>query len=135
MDSIYVDYSMNGGATFTNLARYGMGSGKWDFKTLILPSNSATTVVRWTYWQEYQYTGYGDMGLDGVRILPPCAGKPVAGVIDTLTACPGKNFTLSLTGTTSAAGLVYTWQSKPAGSTVGWSNLPGRRYTLRSRSH
>jgi hypothetical protein len=125
MDSCYVDYSTDGGVTFTNLARYGLGTGGWDFKTLTLPSNSPTTVVRWTMWQQYQYCCYYDMGIDGVRILPPCSSTPVAGTIDSVTACVGKNFKLKLTGTSATAGLAYQWQYKATGSTVGWSNLPG----------
>ncbi len=123
-DSIIVDFSSDGGMTFSNLAKYGAGTGGWDFKSLSLPAtNTATTVIRWSYKDAYQY--YGDMGLDGVRVLPPCAAKPTAGKIDTISACPGKNFTLSLTGTSMAAGLTYLWQYKPTGSSAGWTNLPG----------
>ncbi len=124
-DSVYVDTSLNGGLSFGRLAQFGPGSGGWDFKTLQLASNSATTVIRWTAWMGYLYNYYTDMGLDGVRVLPPCSGKPVAGKIDSVKACPGKNFTLSLTGTSQSAGLAYQWQYKPTGSTLGWANLPG----------
>ncbi len=129
-DSVIVDYSTDGGITWNAFTtggngRFGPGSGGWDFKTLQLSSNSATTVVRWTAWMTYNYNSYSDIGLDGVQILPPCAAKPTAGTIDPVKACPGKNFKLSLTGTSAAAGLTYQWQYKPTGSPVGWSNLPG----------
>jgi hypothetical protein len=124
-DSCYVEFSTDGGMSWSLLQRYGPGTGKWDFKTVSLNSNSATTIIRWTMWQNYQYTGYNDVGLDGVRILPPCGAKPVAGKIDSVEACKGKNFQLSLTGTSANAGLTYEWQFKPTGSTLPWAPLAG----------
>jgi hypothetical protein len=125
-DSTYVEYSTDGGMTWTLLARYGPGTGKWDYKSnLQINSNSATTVVRWTMWQQYPYCCYSDMGLDGVKIVPPCNAKPVAGKIDSVEACKGKNFQLSLTGTSAAAGLTYQWFFKPTGSTLPWAALAG----------
>lgn len=125
-DSMVVDYSTDAGMTWTNLRKLGPGTGGWDFfGNINLPSNSATTIVRFTASQNYGYTGYTDIYLDAVRIMPPCGAKPTAGTIDSVTACPNKNFKLSLTGTSAAAGLSYLWQYKPTGSTLGWSNLPG----------
>jgi hypothetical protein len=124
-DSLFIDYSTDGGMTWNFMAKYGAGTGGWDYKNLVLPSNSATTVVRFTSWNEYTSTSSPDAGLDGVKILPPCAARPTAGIIDSVEACKGKNFVLSLSGTSAAAGLTYEWQFKPTGSTLPWAPLAG----------
>ena len=70
-DSMHVDYSTDGGMTWTLLARYGPGTGGWDYHGgIVLPSTSATTVVRFTASQNYGYTGYTDMYIDAVRVFP-----------------------------------------------------------------
>ncbi|MBS1637364.1 MAG: T9SS type A sorting domain-containing protein [Bacteroidetes bacterium] len=57
-------------------------------------------------------------------INTPCSGTPVAGnaVASSTTSCAGQQIYFSLSGTTSASGLSYQWQSSPNGST--WSNIP-----------
>jgi hypothetical protein len=54
-----------------------------------------------------------------------CTGTPVAGTATSTSTsiCPGVNYTLSLTGSTQAAGLTYQWQSAPS-ATGPWTNIP-----------
>jgi hypothetical protein len=54
-----------------------------------------------------------------------CTGTPVAGTAASTSTsiCPGVNYTLSLTGSTQAAGLTYQWQSAPT-ATGPWTNIP-----------
>ena len=53
-----------------------------------------------------------------------CTGTPTAGTAVTSTSpiCPSVNYTLSLTGSTQAAGLTYQWQSAPS-ATGPWTNI------------
>ncbi len=116
-DSLLVYMSTNGGGTFSLLGAYGPTTGSWQLKVIPLISNSATTVIRFRAKDDYQY--YGDIGLDYVRILPPCSGHPTAGTVKPVTPCPNADFPLSLLGSSQAAGLTYQWQSSTNGST--WS--------------
>jgi len=63
------------------------------------------------------YTEFEDY-LVNIQPFAACSGTPVAGT--TLSSsnnqCPGTNFTLSLTGTSSVNGLGYQWFSSPAGA-------------------
>jgi hypothetical protein len=61
-----------------------------------------------------------------VSTAPPCAGTPTPGTAaaSVTAACPGVPFTLSLTGTTAASGLIIQWQSKPSSSST-WTNITG----------
>ncbi|MFM8597315.1 MAG: GEVED domain-containing protein [Flavobacteriales bacterium] len=54
-----------------------------------------------------------------------CSGTPVAGtaVSSASPVCPSVNYTLSLSGSTQAAGLTYQWQSAPS-ATGPWTNIP-----------
>lgn len=54
-----------------------------------------------------------------------CSGAPVAGTAasSVTTVCPGTDFTLSLTGGTTAAGLTYQWQSSV--NNITWSDVFG----------
>jgi uncharacterized repeat protein (TIGR01451 family) len=51
--------------------------------------------------------------------MPPCTGTPYAGTVaaNTPIACPTTTVSLSLTGTTSATGLTYQWESSPDSTT------------------
>lgn len=55
-----------------------------------------------------------------------CNGTPVAGTAQSTTnlTCPTIQFTLSLTGNTSGAGITYQWQSSPAGLNT-FTNISG----------
>ncbi|PZF73154.1 GEVED domain-containing protein [Taibaiella soli] len=117
-DSVIVMMSTNGGSTYTTLGAYGPGSGSWDFNTLTVPSNSATTVIRFKARSDYQY--YGDIAIDYVRVLPPCAATPSAGNVTPITPCANADFQLTLQNNSQAAGITYQWQDSTAGS-PGWS--------------
>lgn len=118
-DSVIVMMSTNGGGTFTTLGAFGPGTGSWDFHTLSVPSNSATTVIRFKARSDYQY--YGDIAIDYVRILPPCAGTPTAGNVTPVTPCANADFQLTLQNNSQAAGITYQWEDSTAGS-PGWSS-------------
>lgn len=131
MDSLNADLSTDGGVTFTNITGLGYAnaiaaggsSNVWmHVGPYTINSNSANTVIR--FRAKAAYSGYYDIFLDAVRVIPPCAAKPTAGKIDTVRTCSGKPFKLKLTGTSQSAGLAYLWQYLPAGATV-WQNLPG----------
>jgi hypothetical protein len=129
-DSLYVEYSTNAGMTWNLLARYGSpgGTGKWDYHSgLVLPSNSPTTIVRFTGSQNYGSSyNAADIHIDAVRVFPPCSGLPVAGTIDSVEPCAGKDFTLQLKGTSANAGLTYQWQYRvTGGASPVWTNLTG----------
>jgi len=120
LDTLNVLYSTDGGATFTPLGAIQTTNG-WELKTYVLPSNSATTVIRFS---GRAYTYYNDIGLDLVRVLPPCTGAPVAGTVNPANPCANTNFQLSLNGASQAAGLTYQWQqsNSPNGP---WVTVPG----------
>jgi len=117
-DSVIVMMSTNGGGSFTTLGGFGPGTGSWDFHVLSVPSNSATTVIRFKARSDYQY--YGDIAIDYVRILPPCSATPSAGNVTPITPCANADFQLTLQNNSQAAGLTYQWQDSTAGS-PGWS--------------
>ncbi|XZF13001.1 GEVED domain-containing protein [Chitinophagaceae bacterium MMS25-I14] len=120
-DSLNVLLSTDGGATFAPIELNGAGTGGWDLHVVPVVSNSATTVIRFLAKDAYQY--YGDIAIDYVRILPPCAGKPTAGTMVPVTPCANADFTLKLQGNSQAAGLTYQWQQSTNGITA--SNVPG----------
>jgi hypothetical protein len=118
-DSLEVLYSADGGNNFSALTAYYTTSN-WAQETLLVPSNSANTVIR---FRAHSDAGTTDIGIDGLTILPPCSGTPVAGAISSVTPCPGINFTLNLTGYTSAASITFQWQSQTGSGP--WTNVLG----------
>ena len=128
-DSLRVLYSINGGQTFTQLASIQSTQG-WQLYTYVLPSNAANTVIRFQ-GRSYQYVN--DIGLDYVRVLPPCSGTPVAGTVVPVSPCSGQNFTLKTQNTSPSAGLTYQWQKctqttaipAPAKGSGCWTNITG----------
>lgn len=58
--------------------------------------------------------------------LPNCTGVPTGGttVSSANPVCPSTSVTLSVTGSSTATGLVYQWQSAPAAAGP-WTNIPG----------
>jgi len=105
-DSLVVSMSVDSGATFTTLGTFYTTSG-WEFETLPIVSNSPKTIIRFNATSDY---GVTDIGIDYVRVLPPCSGKPTAGTVTQVTPCPNTDFNLSLQNTTQSAGLTYQWQ-------------------------
>ena len=113
-----VSFSTNGGSTFTTIGTYTTPSN-WGTQLLTLTSNSNTCVVRFT---GFTNTFYSDMGIDNIKVVPPCTGTPQAGIIPDTTACPNDSFSLTTVGTSLAAGLSYTWQSSSS-ATGPWTTI------------
>lgn len=115
-DFLEVLYSTNGGATFVPLSTFN-NAQTWTNNMVIVPSNSATTVIR------FRATGdnmNSDIGIDNMMVLPPCAGTPNAGAITQMMVCPNTNFNLTLSGNTLQGGLIYYWESAPT-ATGPWT--------------
>jgi hypothetical protein len=113
-----ISLSNNGGATFTTLANYSTVSN-WTTQLLTLTSNSPTAVLRFNCSSN---NFNSDLGIDNIRILPPCSGTPVAGIIPDTSACANDSFRLVTVGGSLAAGLSYQWQSAPS-STGPWTTI------------
>lgn len=126
-DSLIVQLSTDGGATFVRLDSLRSGSPSWRARAIFFTTLSPTVVIRFKAVSDFG-SGVTDIGIDNVRVnnFPNCSGTPTAGTAITsqsVLLCTGAQFTLSLTGTTVAAGLSYQWQSAPA-ATGPWTNLP-----------
>ncbi|HUC83024.1 MAG TPA: hypothetical protein VMR70_19100, partial [Flavisolibacter sp.] len=115
-DSLVVYLSTNGGSTFVRLDSVRTSS-VWKTKSIEFSSTSATTIIRFEATSDF---GVTDIGLDNILVtdFSPCAGAPNAGtaVSSSGTVC-AEQFTLSLQGSTSAAGITYQWQSSTNGTT------------------
>lgn len=111
-DSLRVLYSTDAGCSFTYLQTFFTATS-WTFNTVPVPSNSATTIVR---FQAYSDFGASDIGIDSVRMVPPCVGTPNAGVINATPPCPGVNFTMNISGYSQAASITYQWFESASGN-------------------
>ena len=123
-DSLSVQYSTNGGTTFSWLDSAGIAAA-WRTKTIIFNSSSATTIIRFKATSDF---GVTDIGIDNIRCsnFAPCTGTPVAGTTTTTATgivCLASPFTLNVSGATDANGLSYQWQSSTNNTT--WTNIPG----------
>lgn len=119
-DSLKVFLSTNNGQTFTQIGGYATAN-VWTQANIPFTSNSLQTVIRFEGKSDY---GSTDIGLDYVRVLPPCSGTPVAGTINApASVCSGTDFTLTLNGSSASSGLTYQWQSSANGTT--WTNVAG----------
>ena len=108
-DSLTVDLSNDGGATFTRLARYNLsGTGAPGFVTQVLPisSTSATAVVRFRGRADF---GVSDIGLDNI-ILELATGCLTPAVLTATTTTT----TASLSWLTGGTG-TYTVLYGPTG--------------------
>ena len=114
-DQLDVLLSIDGGVTFNNLTTL-FNNTNWTLQSIPFTSTSATTVIRFSATYDFS----DDIGIDYVKVLLPCSGMPVAGIVDSLTPCSGVNFNLSTTGGTVAAALAYQWQQSTNGTT--WVN-------------
>lgn len=120
-DFLQIEFSPNGGLTFIPLVSFN-NSTTWQTQYVTIPSNSATTIIRFKASGGTNFTAASDIGLDNVKLLAPCTGAVVAGTIDSVTPCANQPFNLNLTGSTQAGGLTYNWES--ATSLAGpWTNF------------
>ncbi len=117
--------STNGGATYDSLATFGsMGvNAQWQSYVVQIPSSSANTIIQFKSISSGYQAGDFDMGIDNVHVYPACDGKPVAGTVDSGSACQGAGVTLSLSGSSLVAGLNWRWQQTTDGIT--WSDVAG----------
>jgi hypothetical protein len=137
---VRVEMSQNGGMTFspltgatpTNpLSNFNATPTKWAYFNAPVNSNAAKTIIRIYSRNKVASTSTSgtnaenDFYIDGLEVVPPCSGKPVAGKIDSLLVCSTQSGTLTTTGTSKNAGLSYLWQSRPAGSSVAWAAMAG----------
>lgn len=119
LDSLEVLLSDNGGFTFTSLG-FVSNSPSWTNHAMIVASNSATTLLRFRAYGDFQYDT--DLGIDNVNVLAPCTGAPTAGIIDSVSPCANKPFTLNLTGASVGGGITYIWESAPT-ATGPWTSV------------
>jgi len=123
-DTISTWLSTDGGNTFSLLRKDFNGDGAWKFCNARIPSNSATTVIDFRgIYGDPDYSGSTGLGLDYVRILLPCDGKPVAGTLANDTVCSNQVFKTQLVGTSEVGGLFYEWQEST--DSVTWADITG----------
>ncbi len=121
-DSLTILLSTNGGATFVRLDS-AQQSAVWRTKQVLFSSTSATTVIRFEATSDYLFS---DIGIDNILItdFSPCAGAPNAGTaVSSSTSVCSEQFTLSLQGSSSAAGLTYQWQK--SADNITWTDIAG----------
>jgi hypothetical protein len=117
---IRVEFSTNGGTSFTPLDTLFDSFGLWRTDTLTITSNAPNCVLRFKATNPFTFNN--DMGLDNLSVLPMCTGAPSAGIIHDTMVCAGFDFLLSVDGATQAGGLSYIWESAPT-STGPWTNI------------
>jgi len=118
-DSMNILLSTDGGNSFTTIGGFGPGSGSWDYHSLMISSNSAHTIIR--FKASASSTGFGDIAIDYVRVLPLCVGKPSAGNVAPVTPCSNNDFRLALQQSAQTGGLTYLWQDSISGQ-AGWTS-------------
>lgn len=119
-DSLYLYYSVDSGANFALLGGYDISNNGWDYKTVAINTNSPKVIVRFVGKSD-QY-GSTDIGIDNVRIVPPCNGTPTAGDVVTVMPCENIDFTLQLQNYPLSSGITYQWQQSPDG--INYANMP-----------
>lgn len=127
LDSLYVQLSTNGGATFTRLI--GLGASGAGFNTQVLPINStsATSVIRFRAKADF---GTTDIGLDNI-VLEAATGCLTPAVL-TATAVTPTTASLSwLTGGTGTYTVIYGLTGfNPATGGTSVSGLTGPPYNV-----
>ncbi len=126
VDYMRIDYSTDGGSTFTTgLATLGQ-TGAWAGYNYLIPSSSATTIIRFHCWSDF---GLSDMGLDNVAVALSCSGTPAPGATlssSGIGVCPATPFTLSTANNMSSPGITFQWQSAPVpGLPASYTNIAG----------
>lgn len=125
LNKLIIMLSTDGGTTYTNLDTFvNQGvTGSWQPRIVQIPSSSPTTVIRFRALSVGMQSGDYDMGIDNVRIYDACTATPVAGTVDSVTACVGTGVTLGLTGQSAVAGLTWLWEASTNG--ISWSTFTG----------
>jgi len=137
---IWIDFNDNGTfETTESLFESGsFGSGAPSPFTLAIPAGATPGSHRMRVRLAYNTTGidpcssitYGETH-DYTAIigsLTACTGTPVGGTTSSSatgdSTCPGTSVTLSVSGSTTASGLAYQWQSSTDGGTT-WGDISG----------
>jgi hypothetical protein len=135
--AIYVDWNQDGDFGDAGEIAYMSGSYATGFTgSVTVPLSALSGNTRMRITADYLDSTPIDCGSisDGeaedytftVTALPACAGAPTGGTTNATPnpACSGVAVSLSVTGSTSASGLTYQWQSSP--DNVTWSNIGGQ---------
>lgn len=121
-----------------------LNSASWAANTTITAAVSATglaffqanigannVIIGFVRGSTNVYNIYGYPGTPAqvpkleITYLTPCSGTPTAGTVNgPSSVCPTQNFTLSLAGASTSAGLTYQWQSKLSSSGT-FANITG----------
>ncbi len=111
-DNLTVQYSIAGGP-FISVGSQGgsQPNGDWQPLSVAIPSTNAQTRIRFLAFGGSNFVAASDIGIDNIKVIPPCFGQPVAGMIDSVTACPNKAILLSLVGNTVSGNLTYQWDT------------------------
>lgn len=135
LDEMEVFLSDDGGLTFNSIGNY-FGATTWQTNNIVLNTNSPNTIVRFTAYGDF---GTSDIGIDNLRVLPPCNGMPTAGIIDSTVACANTAFNLYLSGNTQAAGMTYEWYSASAATgpwtLINTTNTPYANFTISNTTY
>ncbi len=119
-DNLEVAYSTTGPGGFFIPTTLNGSSTTWQAIFASIGSNSANTVIRFRASGGSNSVPGSDIGIDNIKVLSPCTGTPVAGVIDSTTACPNKTLTLNLSGGSLQGNINYVWETAPA-ATGPWT--------------
>lgn len=121
-----ISVSRDNGVTYDSLTSFGsqgVTSASWQRQIVQFASDSAKTILKFTALATGSQAGDFDMGIDNVVVYPACSQAPVAGTVDSTSACMGSGVHLSLSGGTASAGLTWQWQEATDGIT--WSDVAG----------
>ncbi len=123
LDSFKLFYSIDSGATFTQIDAVGATTG-WVPRLINFTGQSPKTIFRFEGKGEFGNTT--DIGLDNLKVLHPCNGAVTAGTISpagpTYT-CIGNMHTMTAVGATLAGSLTYEWQESIDG--INWTIAQG----------
>lgn len=113
-DSLRVLLSTDNGANWTQLVSWDTAQA-WRRRVVPINTNSSNAIIRFQGFRSPDYTlnENTDIGIDSVLVVGPCSGVPNAGVINITSPtiiCPGASINLTPNQTTTAGGLVYTWE-------------------------
>lgn len=109
-------YSTDGGATFTSLGKI-TGINQWRAHQFLLPSTSATTVVRFQ-GEGQSYSGSDDIGLDDVQVLNVACTYPTG---LHFTAAGQTSITANWSAIDGVAGYEYAVTNSPHPPTSGFT--------------
>lgn len=120
-DSLQILYSSDAGCSFNLLTTFYLAAN-WTFYTVPVPSNSAKTVIRFRAVGDFTAS---DIGIDSVRIVPPCTGQPNPGTISATPPCSNVSFTMGISGYTQAASITYQWYESLNGNAGTYTAITG----------